>query len=132
MIEPDKILEEYNFWSKVSERTSELYLNTDGVMDTVVCAMCNVFHNALYGNDGKMKTDKQWHAHLVLAQKAYDSLKDLQLTDIDEVFFYKARAILWATAIVAGLDPHEVVDGKVPDVEEVPAGDITNITTEIM
>lgn len=132
MIEPEKILEELEFWKAVRDRTLELELQDDGVMDEAIKAMCQVFHNALFGNNGLKKTDEQWHAHLVLAQKAYDRLKELPCCEIDAGLFYKARSVLWATAIVAGIDPHEAVDGKEEPMEEIPADDITDVITEIV
>ena len=132
MLEPTKILEEYEFWKGVQARTLELGLQSDGVMDEAINAMCRVYHNALYGNDGKMKTEEQWHAHLVLAQKAYDRLKDLPCCDIDAVLFYGAKSILWATAIVAGLDPKDLTGGKEDPTDESPEDNITDVITEVV
>ena len=59
MIEPEKILEELEFWKAVQDRTLELELQNDGVMDEAIKAMCQVFHNALFGNNGLKKTEEQ-------------------------------------------------------------------------
>lgn len=132
MIEASRILEEYEFWSAVLSRLTELELQDDGVMFNAVKCMCSVYKDALYGNNGFMRTQDQWTETLKTAQDVYDVLKDLPVCEMDAVFFYNARVTLWATAIVAGLDPKEVVDGKEEPLEDIPEDDITDVTTEIV
>lgn len=132
MIDPAQILEEYEFWKRVQTKVAALGLQTDGVMDTAISAMVAVFYDALYGNGGAMKTEAQWKEQLIDAKRFYDTLKDLQCSEIDAVFFYNARAILWATAIVAGWNPEEVVDGKEAPKDASPADKITDVITEIV
>ena len=132
MITADKILEEYEFWSNVEKRLTELHLQTGDVLDEAVSVFCRVYHNALYGNEGKMFTDEKWQEYLELAKTLYYSFKDIEFEDIDATMFYKARCMLWATAVVAGLDPHKVVDFNEEPQDKVPVDNITDITTEIV
>ncbi len=132
MISADKILYEYEFWDKARKMISDLQLQDCGVMDEVISVFCKVYHNALYGNEGKMFTEEKWNDYLNIAKSLYNSFKDIEFEDIDATMFYKARCMLWATAVVAGLDPHEVVDFKEDPQDEVPVDNITDITTEIV
>lgn len=132
MITPDEILEEYEFWSKAEKRISELHLQKGDVIDEAISVFCKVYHNALYGNEGKMFTEEQWNDYLNIAKSLYNSFKDIEVDDIDATMFYKARCMLWATAVVAGLDPHKVVDFNEEPQDEVPVDNITDITTEVV
>lgn len=132
MITPDEILEEYNFWKDVKVKIANFGLQSDGVMETAIDTVLGVFNCALYGNDWAMCTEDQWKEHLICAKRLYDIVKDWQCCDLDAVSFYKARVNLWATAIVAGIDPKELIDGIEPPVENNPLDNITDITTEVV
>ena len=108
MIATNLIYEEYVFWKKVRERICELNLSApDMVYDTVVETMYNVAYDALYGNDGKQRTEEQMRSRLELAQTSYKALMEMPIDELDAVFFYKAKAILFETAKIIGVKIEE-------------------------
>ena len=103
MIETSLIYEEYIFWKRVKERIVELNLvEPDLVYDTVIDAIYNVARDALYGNNGKQRTEEQMRERLEVVKKSYNFVKELPIDELDAPLFYKAKAILFETAKILG------------------------------
>lgn len=105
MIDVSKIYDEYGAWKEYKRVCDQLQFRDfsvahNAILSTKIC----VFKRVLYGNGGKMLTEKEIRKWLDNCKIVYDDLCKLSFDDCDEELFYNAKTVIQTLCFVLGID----------------------------